>query len=101
VPLSELSSRQQIDYVKDYCRRLYQNDLAGLKTLAQQIFESATDEVVLTTTSFEGGTSGGQVKFNKMLAGIAVEELISEIDPNYVAPLRSRIVVPDYRFCTP
>lgn len=96
-----LSERQQIDYVKSYLRRKYVNDVAALRTYADQVFQTATDEVVLTTTSFEGGSAGGQVKFNKMMVLGAIEELLAEIDPAYVAPLRGRVIVPDWRLSTP
>jgi hypothetical protein len=81
-----LSDRSQIDYVKSVLRRTYANDLPGLKNYGALIFQTATDEVVLTTGSFEGGSAGGQVKFNKMNVGMAIEELIAELDPAYVPP---------------
>ena len=66
--------------------RLAEIRLADLKTLAADTFASASDEVAINSVTYEGGSAGGQIKFEKALLGIALEELIAELDPDYVAP---------------
>lgn len=66
--------------------RLILIDVPGLKTYAAQILADATDRITLTSGNFEGGTGSGVVTFERVLVGIAVEELIAEFDPDYIAP---------------
>lgn len=68
-------------YVKQYLRRKYTADVPGLKALATEVFEIATDEVVITSQGFEGGSASGTLRFDKALLGLAIEELIAELDP--------------------
>lgn len=76
---------------KDTCRRFlrreYAGKLADLKNLARSVFADASEEVALTTASFEGGSGGGQIKFDKMTLLAAIEDVIAELDPSYVSPL--------------
>lgn len=58
--------------------------LADLKQLATDTFADATETVTITSTSFEGGSAGGQIAFPKDILGVAIEELIAEIDPDYI-----------------
>jgi hypothetical protein len=96
-----MSERQQADYIKSYLRRKFSADIPGLKAYADEVFGSATDEITVTTTSFEGGSVGGIPTFNKMTLLGAIEEVIEELDPTFVVPWRSRVVLPDYRFSSP
>jgi|GEM_PF-6012468 len=66
--------------------RLILIDVPGLKTYAAQILAAATDTITITSGSFEGGQGSGSITFEKVLLGIAVEELIAEFDPDYTAP---------------
>lgn len=76
-----------LSYCLSYLRRKYTvANLADLKVLADEVFASATDEVTINTVSYEGGSAGGQIKFDKVILGQAIEQLIAEIDPDYVAP---------------
>jgi hypothetical protein len=61
-------------------------DLAALKTLATTTFGAATDTVTITNTQFEGGQAGGQVTFEKVILGQAIEKLLADFDPDYDAP---------------
>ncbi|CAN5459252.1 hypothetical protein BH20VER3_BH20VER3_00580 [soil metagenome] len=61
--------------------------LDDLRQLAADTFASASDEVTINTVSYEGGSAGGQVKFEKVLVGIALEELLAELDPDYLEPV--------------
>lgn len=65
-------------YCLSYLRRKYTGDLAALKTFADEVFACATKEVALTSTAFEGGSSSGTIKFDKVILGQAVEALIAE-----------------------
>jgi hypothetical protein len=68
------------------CRRFlrgeYKDRLAELKTLYQTTFATATEEVTLTSTSFEGGMTGGQMKFDKMILLAAIGDLLADVDPD-------------------
>lgn len=75
-------------YCLAYLRRKYLvADLAALKTLADEVFATATDEVTINSVSYEGGSAGGQIKFDKIILGQALEQRIAELDPEYVAPV--------------
>jgi|SRR5882724_3191387 len=81
-----LSERDQYNYVRDFLWRKYSGDLVGLKSYADQVSQSALDEVILTSTSFEGGRDEGQVKFNKFIVFAACEDLIKSMDPAWTPP---------------
>lgn len=74
---------EKLDYVKRYLRRT--KTLAELKTLADTVFETATDTVTLTSNNYEGGGASGQVTFEKALIGAAIEDLIAEQDTDVAA----------------
>jgi hypothetical protein len=61
-------------------------DLAGLKALAATTFAAATDTVTVTSSQFEGGQAGGQITFEKVILGQAIEKLLAEFDPDYDSP---------------
>jgi hypothetical protein len=62
-------------------------NVAGLKTLSLQVFDAATNPgVTLTQLGFEGGSGTGVLTFEKSLLGQAIEEMLAELDPDYVAP---------------
>jgi hypothetical protein len=85
------SDRSLIETDKAYLRRTYGNDTNGLtelKTYAATLYNAAPDDVELTGATFEGGSGAGQISNNLRLRRIAVEELIAERDPLYVAPPR-------------
>jgi hypothetical protein len=87
------SDRQLIDTDKAVLRRKYANDsngLAELKAYAGTLYEDSPSDVELTGTSREGVTGSGQISNNLRLRRMAVEELIAERDPDYVAPPRFR-----------
>lgn len=69
-------------YVKQYLRRKYASDVPGLKAQAAALFDIATEEVVITSQGFEGGSASGTVRFDKTIIGLAIEELIAELDPD-------------------
>lgn len=81
-----LSDAAKIEIVKPHLRREYANDLEGLKLKAKEIFGAATDTVTLTNGSFEGGSGSGEITFPKILLLGALNDLIAEIDPGYLAP---------------
>jgi hypothetical protein len=83
------SDRSLIETDKAYLRRTYGNDTNGLtelKTYATTLYNAAPDDVELTGATFEGGSGAGQISNNLRLRRIAIEELIVERDPLYVAP---------------
>lgn len=63
-----------------------------LKTLADTTFAAATDTITLTSGAFEGGSGTGEITFEKASLGIAIEELLQELDPSYftAAPIPRR-----------
>lgn len=84
-----MADRDKLNYCVNYLRREYPSTrLDDLKALARDVFASATEEVALTTTSFEGGAAGGQIKFDKTLLGLAIEKLLAE----YGGAASSRVV---------
>jgi hypothetical protein len=84
-----LSDRQLIETDKAVLRRAYANDpdgLALLKAYAATLYDAAPSDVELTSASREGVSGTGQISNNLRLRRIAVEELIAERDPDYIAP---------------
>lgn len=73
--------------IKLYLRRKYAGRVNELKAFADQVFAEASDEVVITSNSFEGGSASGQVRYNKMDLLQAIEELLVEAGE---APLGGR-----------
>jgi hypothetical protein len=89
LPLFMPSDRLLIETDKAYLRRLYSNDTNGLtelKNYATTLYNATPDDVELTSATFEGGGGTGQISNNLRLRRMAVEELIAERDPLYVAP---------------
>ena len=84
----------RIEIAKQYLRRRYLNDVAGLKALANRIAESAFATVTITGNTFEGGSAQGTVTFEKLAYLGAVEALIVELDPDNapVVPPAGRIM---------
>jgi hypothetical protein len=83
------SDRQLIETDKAVLRRTYANDppgLAALKAYAATLYNSSPSDVELTGATREGVTGSGQISNNLRLRRIAVEELIAERDPDYLAP---------------
>lgn len=76
---------QHIATAKKYLRRKYASDLTGLRALADKIAEEALgDAVTLTGLSAEGGSQTGQLVFPRIDYLAAIEDVIREIDPDYV-----------------
>ena len=83
------SDRYIIETDKAVLRRKYADTADGLselKALAAALFSDDPNDVTLTNTAFEGGSASGTVTNQRQLRRIAVEELIAERDPDYVAP---------------
>jgi hypothetical protein len=66
----------KISGVKSYLRRTKTNE--ELEALADTVFSSATEEVVITSIGTEGSSSSGQVSFPKWLLLQAIEELLTD-----------------------
>ena len=79
----------RIEVVKQYLRRKYTggttDGLKMLKSLADDVFNAATDPVTLTGQSFDGGSHSGQITFEKMAYLSAIEAVISELDTSTAA----------------
>jgi hypothetical protein len=99
--MSQALDRDQIDIIKGRLFRKFLNDLPGLQNFEDEIAQSSFDEVVVTSTGWEGGRDSGQVKFNKFCVLAAIRELIDEQDPANAYTPRPRVVQPDFRLCGP
>lgn len=77
-----MSDADKVEYCYSYLYRKYRDDLPGLKALADEVFASATDEVAITSTSYEGGSASGTIKFDKAILGLAIERVLAELDPD-------------------
>ena len=53
---------------------------ARVRAYADQAVACAMEEVLVTSSTFEGGSAQGQAKFDKVAFAIACEELILEAD---------------------
>ena len=60
--------------------------IAELRALADTTFSEATDTVTITSGSFEGGQGTGEITFEKVILGQAIEKLLTELDPDYDPP---------------
>lgn len=91
-----MDSLSRIRACKLWLRRHYANDLDRLKALADDIAGGAFDPTVFVSSGFEGGSSSAQIVFEPLEYLTAAEELIAEIDPNYISGHRSLMVYGDY-----
>lgn len=57
----------------------YEGSTAGLKQLSDAVFTTAQEEIIITSTSFEGGASSGQVRFSRTQMLTAIEELLEDL----------------------
>jgi hypothetical protein len=60
--------------------------LTTLKADADAASSASTATITITSGSFEGGSGTGEITFDRILMSKALEELIEELDPNFVAP---------------
>ncbi|HEY4284150.1 MAG TPA: hypothetical protein VGM62_13880 [Chthoniobacterales bacterium] len=68
--------------------------LETMKADADIVFESATNSpITITSSAFEGGSGSGELTFARDVLGQALEELIEEVDPNFVPSPRVAGVV--------
>ena len=81
-----MDDASKLETIKQYLRRKYASDLAGLKTLADTIAASATESVTLTGQTFEGSSHQGVLVFASIDYLAAIEAVIMEIDPSPVIP---------------
>lgn len=87
----------KLEIAKQYLRRKYLNDLAGLKTLADRIAEGAFAAVTITGQTFEGGSAQGTVTFEKLAYLGAVEQIIAELDPDHTPMAPAAVRFADFR----
>lgn len=73
----------------------YAEGTDGLKLLADAVFATAQEEIVITSTSFEGGASSGQVRFSRTQLLTAIEELLQDMGAGSSVS-RSMMVHGDY-----
>ena len=77
-----MTSAERIFAAKRWLRRKYQNDIPGLKALADSVATGgAFDSVTITGDGHEGTSSQGQLTFEPLEYLGAIEDLISELDP--------------------
>lgn len=72
--------------LKKYLRRTFAGNLPALKRKADEFACSADQEVTITQQSFEGGGHSGQIVLPRLVALNAIEDLIAEQDPDFIAP---------------
>lgn len=67
-----------------HASKLTELKVAELRAYSETVFATASDTIAITAGSFEGGQGSGQLVFEKSLLGIAIEQLLAEMDPDYV-----------------
>ncbi len=73
------SNATSLNYCVSFLKREYPSTrLVDLEQLAREVFGTATETVQITTVSSEGGQTGGQVTFDKIILGTAIEKLIAQ-----------------------
>ena len=65
---------------------LNESKVDDMKADADKTFDAATSTVTLNSSNFEGGQQSGDITFEKVLLGLALEELIEEFDPGWQPP---------------
>ena len=78
---------------KKFLRRKFSGNLPALRALADQCADSAQDQIVITTQSFEGGSHSGQVILPRLVALDLVETLLIELDPTSPRPCTTGVAV--------
>jgi hypothetical protein len=92
-----MTDAAKLAYALRYLRRALSGGaktLDQLKALADQCAAAilaGETKVTITESTFEGGSSNGQVEFEAALVGQALETIIAESDPDFVAPPPRRI----------
>jgi hypothetical protein len=79
-----MDDADRIATIRRYLRRTYATNLAGLRRLADTVASGATEVVTITGMGLEGGSSSGQITFERMAYLSAIEDVIAEIDPDAV-----------------
>jgi hypothetical protein len=73
----------KIETVKQYLRRTYAQNVAGLRVLAQTVFENgAVNAVTITGHAFADGSAQGQITFEPLAYLAAIEAVIAELAPD-------------------
>lgn len=72
----------RIATVMQYLRRKYENNVAGLKALAESIATTGLEAVTITGHAAEGASVQGQLTFEPLAYLAAVEAMILELDPD-------------------
>lgn len=75
-----------IEAIAAYLRRKYAANLAGLKSLADQVAPQAMAAEQFTMLSLEGGSAQSTVNVPAATLLLVIERLIAEIDPSYSPP---------------
>lgn len=85
----------QLATIKSYLLMTYSGaeGIATLKALATSTFAAATETVVLTTLSFEGGSGSGEMNCPKGLLLQAIMEVLQQLDPTIPRTPNSAICV--------
>ena len=81
-----MTSGEKIVAAKKYLRRKYQNNVQGLKELADKVATDAFEAVTITGNAYEGGSAQGVLVFSSIEYLGAIEDLIAEFDPEVPQP---------------
>lgn len=60
--------------------------IAELRALSEEVYSVATDPILITSASFEGGAGSGVENFSRSILGMAIEKLLTEWDEDYDPP---------------
>ncbi len=82
-----MPEESKMEYAMAYLRRTH--TLPQLKALSVECFNEVSDVVTLTTNSYEGGSAGGTITFEKAVIGLACERLIAELEPSSQSPQKA------------
>jgi hypothetical protein len=86
-----MTSADRIQAAKRDLRRKYSENVDGLKALADKVAEGAFEAVTITGSGYEGADDSGQITFEPMEYIAALEDLISDLDPDSPQPANMRV----------
>lgn len=91
-----MDEQTRINTYKESLRIIYAADLLGLRKKIAALHEESEDAVIVTSSSFEGEQSAGQMVLEPLAKLNAAIALLRELDPDNVPDQAATVVFADF-----
>lgn len=91
-----MDEQTRINTYKESLRIIYAGDLVGLRRKIKSLHEESENAVVITSSSFEGEQSAGQMVLEPLAKLNAAISLLRELDPDNVPDQADTVVFADF-----